>query len=113
MNLRGKHHICHAVAEVLERRQMLSATAEVIDGTLVITGTKASDNISIWGGQTFFGVLMNGEHKEFASGSITRIKVYGGAGRDYLKATQADHSVVIVGGPGHDAIWGSNRNDTL
>jgi Ca2+-binding RTX toxin-like protein len=113
MDLRGVRRIERAIAEVLELRRMLSASAEVIDGTLLIRGTSGEDDVWIWGGDAFLGVVLNGQKREFTRRHFDAVEVHLGDGDDRIIGDFADHPVRVFGGGGDDRITAGTGRDTL
>ena len=50
---------------------------------------------------------------QFALDQVYQIEVYGGAGRDTLRACELSMPVTIDGGEGDDLLWGGQGDDLL
>src|SRR5207302_6227924 len=133
--LRSKQRISAAVAEVLERRRLLSATASVVSNVLTVSGDTATDTIVVQkdGGGTNAQVVVNSSVIfTTALSGLTAISISnaggndtltvhtaitlpatitGGGGADTINGGGGDDS--LVGGAGADSITGNDGNDTL
>lgn len=80
--------------------------------TVYFLGTKANDRllVSVSGDQLV--VDLSGETSSFPLAEIQMLRLDGAAGHDIIDV-QAPVSAVINGGPGHDVLTGSMRDDTI
>jgi Ca2+-binding RTX toxin-like protein len=112
--------------ESLEPRRLLSTTFQVANGSLILTGTRRSDNVVVTApDSSTIQVQINGRTRSFDASAIARIRVDGGTGDDWIQlgsnpfestiaAFQAvSVPVTVAGGDGADTIFGGSGNDSL
>jgi len=111
--------------ESLESRDC-PATVNVLNGTLTVLGTAASETITI--SNTSTAIVVDG--RAYSRAGINRLVVSAGAGNDtiinnsnftsYLYGGNGNDTIhggtstdVIYGGSGNDKLYGRNGNDTI
>lgn len=100
-----------ASLEILEDRSML-AVGILDNGWLGVLGTKASDDIRIYGNGSFVSVIENGVTSW--SGNVPTVAILGLAGDDkILVDNNVTISVVVDGGKGNDDIRLGSGNDVV
>src|SRR5438270_13342733 len=115
--LRSKQRISAAVAEVLERRRLLSATASVVSNVLTVSGDTATDTIVVQkdGGGTNAQVVVNSSVIfTTALSGLTAISLSNSGGNDTLTVDSAiTLPATITGGSGSENITGGGGADSL
>jgi Ca2+-binding RTX toxin-like protein len=105
------NHLVHA----LESRTLFAAvpaavTAVIVDGALVINGTRGADSIGVvahFPGTEIFDLFVNGAFTQQLGGSA--IRVVGHGGDDTLSVTGGILvPVTLLGGPGNDTLTSAN-----
>lgn len=109
-----------AAFEALESRQLMSATASLLNGVLTVTGSAGSDNIrvattlSLFGGASYTSVYDNGVRVAiFDANTVSRVVMNGLAGNDLLHARASRRNTTINGGADNDTLLGGIGNDLL
>jgi Ca2+-binding RTX toxin-like protein len=111
-----------AAVEPLERRQMLAGhplAGAALDeqGTLVITGTRHRDVISIAvnpADNTQLDVTLNGQTTSFDLGAVLKIRASGSSGADDIVVDgSVDRRAEQHGGKGSDLLEGGSGDDEL
>ena len=89
------------------------------NGTLQVIGTGGDDKVSLSrSGKNALRVQASflaskGHAQQFALDQVFQIEVYGGAGRDTLRASEISTPVMIDGGEGNDVLSGGRGDDLL
>jgi Ca2+-binding RTX toxin-like protein len=124
--------------EQLEGRQLLSAAFSVVDGTLIVRGTRNADQIrvdligaaapAVVGGPApnpQVLVVLNGRQRTFDPATLQGIRIEAGAGDDQVllgpdpfnsppfAAGSTDLPATLLGGDGDDTLVGGQANDLL
>ncbi|MCA9103845.1 MAG: hypothetical protein KDA83_00385 [Planctomycetales bacterium] len=111
-----------ATAEVLESKQMLSATATAVfkNGVLTVNGTSRSEKIAVTENKGQLRVQVNGKSLRIAGAgsqvAATRVKqvaVNGKAGNDRIDVSSVNRVTRLDGGAGNDTILGGKKGDTI
>jgi Ca2+-binding RTX toxin-like protein len=110
--------------ELLETRQMMSAT--LVNGIVQVTGTAASDVISIDQTTQSLRVTINGVTQGFARSGVSGISVDAMGGADLVRLTPGKVArfsrivgmpvsvpATISGGAGNDTLIGGNADDVI
>ena len=98
-------------AEVLEIRQVPTATAVLQAGVLTITGSEQADNIVVNTAGNHLSV--DGITTLFAGCCVGSIVVNAGGGNDSVDLTAVSVPTRVFGGAGNDTLTGGSGNDTL
>jgi Ca2+-binding RTX toxin-like protein len=104
--------------ESMERRVLLSS-ASVVDGVLLVRGTRGADHISFVIGKDakhVHWVIVNfgaDGVQRFQKSLFKIIRVEGGRGDDVIEIRPTAQPMWIAGGPGNDALSGGNGADTI
>ncbi|MCA9103843.1 MAG: hypothetical protein KDA83_00375 [Planctomycetales bacterium] len=108
--------------EVLEAKQMLSATAAVVlkNGVLSVRGTERNDRIVVAEKRGLIRVSINGRSvnisnagKAAKASAVKRVEVSGLGGNDRIDVRTLRRSAVLRGGAGNDTLLGGGRADRL
>ena len=115
--------------EVLEGRTLFAVTAAVVDGTLVVTGTRKADAVYLGLGATGDVFVVCAGRAATVIGSFNRadmpdgVVIDGGGGNDRLIVDASAHLPAtllggsgrdwLIGGPGDDVLDGGPGNDRL
>src|SRR4051812_47814512 len=109
---------CAAVTELLERRRLFSATLN--SGMLTVTGTEASNRITVAVDRRFINVIdvaVDSELHRFALGSFSYVNIDGLGGNDRILVDSSldllSLTTNINGGAGNDTITTGVGNDYI
>lgn len=110
--------------ENLEDRQLMSATAYVAGGHLIINGDAAANQVTVSNyGPGLVKVVADGQIKYFAKSAITSNDTifHGGSGNDFFANLSSLRVIgfgdagndILIGGAGNDLLLGGAGNDIL
>ncbi|MGE3313912.1 MAG: calcium-binding protein [Planctomycetaceae bacterium] len=109
---RNQQSTCSAEVELLEDRQLLTAT--LANGVLTITGTENADRIRVKLDGANLTVKEGSTVNTFTAAQVTSIVANGLGGDDrIILSKDIQIPATIDGGTGNDFIVGGARNDTL
>lgn len=103
----------HRQVELLESRQLLTASIELSDRVLRILGMNQPDSAlveTVPSGQ--LRVTLNSQQSTFPADSVASIFFHGRGGADHLE-NRTSVPTLAVGGPGPDTLIGGSGNDFL
>jgi hypothetical protein len=98
--------------ERLERRTLLSAELQP-DGTLLVTGTDADDNIRLFVSDGQIVVRDGSGDSQFTKSDVTAIDVKAGDGDDHVQLDPDVPAADLEGEAGGDTLIGGDQDDTL
>jgi Ca2+-binding RTX toxin-like protein len=101
--------------ERLELRIVLSGSsfAQLTpEGTLLVNGTAADNEITVSFAVDQVVVAMDGANQQFPRSSVARLNIDAGAGNDVV-VNKAKIRSTILGGAGNDVLIGGARDDTI
>lgn len=87
--------------------------AELVDGTLSVSGTGSGDEIAIEAAGDLLRVTLNEQQFTFAKQAVKQIALGGGRGDDALRVGNLSVQTTIEGGDGHDTLVGGAGRETL
>src|SRR5689334_10406553 len=96
------------LCESLETRLLMAAS--IRHGVLRVTGTAASDDISISVTRSKIFLTLNATSQTFKTATVRAARVDGGLGDDWI-GISGKLSAILVGGAGDDTLSGSSAAD--
>ncbi|HEX8523300.1 MAG TPA: calcium-binding protein, partial [Tepidisphaeraceae bacterium] len=96
----------------LERRMLLAFAELSAQGTLLVSGTDAANQITVTSSGAHVIAAMDGASLQFPLASVKRVTVDAGAGDDNVEIHAAPPSS-LLGRDGNDKLFGGAGNDTI